>query len=71
MMAMPLDQAIMLKSQLFRPHTSGFWHDPRSLAFAKRIGLLQFWRQSDKWPDFCFEADLPYDCKKEAARLLA
>jgi hypothetical protein len=33
--------------------------------------LLDYWRASGKWPDFCFEPDLPYDCKAEAAKLAA
>jgi hypothetical protein len=35
------------------------------------VGLVRFWQKTDDWPDFCFEADLPYDCKKEAAKLNA
>jgi hypothetical protein len=36
-----------------------------------RIGLVRYWTESGKWPDFCFEPDLPYDCKAEAAKLRA
>ena len=56
---------------LFRPAFRNVHRDPRMIAIAKRIGLLDYWRKSGEWPDFCFEPDLPYDCKKEAARLLA
>jgi tetratricopeptide (TPR) repeat protein len=56
---------------MFRPALIDFWNDPRSLQFAKRVGLLQFWRSSGKWPDFCNQSDLPYDCKEEAAKLAA
>ena len=45
--------------------------EAQSLAYAQRVGLLQFWQSSGKWPDFCFDPDLPYDCKKEAAKLSA
>jgi tetratricopeptide (TPR) repeat protein len=54
---------------LFRPALRNVRRDPRLMAIAKRLGLLDYWRNSGQWPDFCFEADLPYDCKKEAAKL--
>ena len=54
---------------LFRPALRKVRHDPRMIAVAKRIGLLDFWQQSGVWPDFCREPDLPYDCKAEAAKL--
>ena len=68
---MSLEDAIRYRSLLFRSNTVGFWRDPSSLQYAKRVGLLQYWRSSTKWPDFCSDRTLPYDCKKEAARLLA
>jgi hypothetical protein len=33
--------------------------------------LLSHWQKGGKWPDFCFEPDLAYDCKAEAAKLAA
>jgi len=56
---------------LFRPAFRDFWHDPRSMAVAARFGLVDYWRSSGHWPDFCSWPDLPYDCKKEAAKLAA
>ena len=56
---------------LFRPALRNVRRDPRMIAVAKRIGLLDFWQQRGKWPDFCREPDLPYDCKAEAAKLAA
>lgn len=67
----PLADAIFTADVMHRPMLAEFWHDPRSLLYAKRVGLLQYWQSSGKWPDFCFEPEFPYDCKKEAARLLA
>ncbi len=58
-------------SVLFRPGFRKFQKDPRFMQLAARSGLIGFWRETDKWPDFCFDPDLPYDCKKEAAKLLA
>ncbi|MEJ7777909.1 MAG: hypothetical protein WKF52_11160 [Sphingomicrobium sp.] len=54
---------------LFRPALKDIRRDRRFMQVAKRIGLLNYWRTSGHWPDFCQEADLPYDCKKEAAKL--
>jgi tetratricopeptide (TPR) repeat protein len=51
----------------FRPAMREIWRDPRSIAAAAHIGLLQYWVKSGKWPDFCSDPTLPYDCKKEAA----
>jgi hypothetical protein len=39
------------------------------MRLAKRLGLVDYWERSGKWPDFCIEADLPYECKDEAAKL--
>jgi DNA-binding winged helix-turn-helix (wHTH) protein/tetratricopeptide (TPR) repeat protein/TolB-like protein len=43
--------------------------DPRFIALAAKLGLVDYWRASGKWPDFCADPGLPYDCKTEAARL--
>ena len=58
-----------LGEALFRPYMRELWNDPRSMLIAKQLKLTDYWRQSGKWPDFCFEPDLPYDCKAEAAKL--
>jgi tetratricopeptide (TPR) repeat protein len=52
----------------FRPPMREVWRDPRSMAAAAHVGLLQYWVKSGKWPDFCFDPTLPYDCKVEAAK---
>jgi tetratricopeptide (TPR) repeat protein len=71
LMSVPLDHAAFVTDVTFRPAAREFWLDPRALAYAKRVGLLQYWQSSGKWPDFCEGTDLPYDCKEEAAKLLA
>ena len=53
----------------FRPPFARLHRDIRFMEIAERFGLSDYWRKSGKWPDFCFEPDLPYDCKKEAAKL--
>ncbi len=54
---------------LFRPPFREFRRQPRFMHVARRYGLLRYWQSSGKWPDFCFEPDLPYDCKSEAAKV--
>jgi hypothetical protein len=54
---------------LFRPTLRNLRQNPRFLRIAQRFGLLDYWRTSGHWPDFCFEPDLPYVCKAEAAKL--
>lgn len=56
---------------LFRPWMKDVWRDPRFMRLAQRLKLLDYWRTSGNWPDFCTEPDMSYDCKKEAARLTA
>ncbi|WP_338468397.1 BTAD domain-containing putative transcriptional regulator [Novosphingobium sp. ZN18A2] len=48
----------------FRRFMKPLQRDPRFLKLAARSGLLAYWQESGQWPDFCFEADLPYDCRQ-------
>lgn len=61
---------LILVDMTFRAPSVDFWHDPRALRVAQRAGLLDYWRSSGQWPDFCFRSDLPYDCKAEAAKIV-
>lgn len=63
------DKVDQVTDVLFRPALNTFRHDPRFIRVAARLGLLQYWQSSGKWPDFCFDADLPYDCKNVAAAI--
>jgi hypothetical protein len=56
---------------LFRPQFRTLHRDRRFMVISKRLGLLDYWRISGKWPDLCAEPDLPYDCRAEAAKLAA
>jgi DNA-binding winged helix-turn-helix (wHTH) protein/TolB-like protein len=38
---------------LMNPKTAPLREDPRFAAMVERIGLLDFWRTSGAWPDFC------------------
>lgn len=63
------DDLAIIAEVFFRPEFKEERRDPRFLRIMQRAGLLDYWRQSGNWPDFCFESDFPYDCKAEAARL--
>ena len=56
-------------AMFFFPPTAAMRRDPRFMKLAGRIGLVDYWRSSGKWPDFCAEPGLPYNCKAEAAKL--
>lgn len=53
---------------LFAPETGALRRDRRFMPLAAEFGLVRYWRTTNKWPDFCGEPGLPYDCKVEAAR---
>jgi hypothetical protein len=61
--------AAALGEAMFRPYLRELWYNPRSMLIARQLRLTDYWRQSGKWPDFCFAPDLPYDCKAEVAKL--
>jgi len=68
----PMEQDLQgMTDVLFRPWTANIRRDPRFMRLAQRLGLLNYWEKSGKWPDFCAEPDMPYDCKREAAKLAA
>ncbi|HEY5085153.1 MAG TPA: hypothetical protein VII48_11550, partial [Rhizomicrobium sp.] len=58
-------------SFLFWPNLSEFRRDPRFMPLAVQVGLVDYWRVSGKWPDFCSDPGLPYNCRAEADRLRA
>jgi tetratricopeptide (TPR) repeat protein len=54
---------------MFGPLTKNMLRDPRFMQLAARIGLVDYWRTSGHWPDYCSEPGWPYDCKAVAATL--
>jgi TolB-like protein len=54
---------------LFFPLTEPLRRDPRFMQLAVRIRLVDYWRTSRKWPDFCADPTLPYNCQAEANRI--
>ena len=51
---------------LFIPHMRVVRADPRFMPLAARLGLVDYWLETDHWPDFCTTEKLPYDCKEAA-----
>jgi len=60
----PLDTEV-----LFRPQAAAMRRDARFMPLAAKLGLVDFWERSGRWPDFCTAPDRPYDCRAEAAKL--
>jgi DNA-binding winged helix-turn-helix (wHTH) protein/tetratricopeptide (TPR) repeat protein len=55
---------------LFYPEMATFRRDARFMPFIAKSGLLEAWLETDQWPDFCADKDLPYDCKTAARQAL-
>jgi len=55
---------------LFAPQTRALRRDARFMPLMRDLGLLRHWRLSGRWPDFCRDPSLPYQCETEARRLL-
>jgi tetratricopeptide (TPR) repeat protein len=49
---------------LFQPNFNGARRTPEFVAIVQRIGLVQYWRQSKKLPDFCRERNAPSLCQR-------
>ena len=64
-----MDQSNLISGVIFRPAFREVHRDPRFIQVAEHLGLLKYWRTTNEWPDFCFQPDLPYDCKAEAAKI--
>ena len=58
-------------SFLFWPNLAEFRRDPRFMPLAVQVGLVDYWRSSGNWPDFCTGQTLPYNCQTEANKLNA
>ena len=51
---------------LFEPQAAPLRADPRFMTVAEEIGLVDYWLETDRWPDYCETEDIPYDCKETA-----
>lgn len=55
---------------LFATDAAELRREPQFLAKMAELGLVEFWRQRDRWPDFCSDEANRYDCRHEAERLV-
>ncbi len=55
--------------QLFWAEAAELRRDPRFFAKMAEVGLVAEWQRRGRWPDFCQDRRLRYDCKREAKRL--
>ncbi|HLY05816.1 MAG TPA: BTAD domain-containing putative transcriptional regulator [Rhizomicrobium sp.] len=55
---------------LFVPGLAPLRRDPRVPGLLAQWGLLDYWRNTNRWPDFCDEPTLPFDCKVEANKFM-
>jgi TolB-like protein len=56
---------------LFFTLTAPLRKDPRFMQLAARLGMVNYWRATGQWPDFCADPGLPYNCQAVANRLIA
>ena len=54
----------------FYPDVADVRRDPRFWALAEKTGLVTYWYESKRWPDFCETEKLPEPCETSAKRLL-
>lgn len=48
---------------LYRSPFARMRQDPRMWRLFDRLGLVDFWRKSGEWPDFCRDREIPVDCQ--------
>ncbi len=66
--AFPFSRA--MTNVLFAHELAPMRRDLRIWKIFEATGLAEYWQRSGKWPDFCMELDLPYDCAIEAAKAI-
>jgi TolB-like protein/DNA-binding winged helix-turn-helix (wHTH) protein len=57
---------LYIRGFLFREAFRGIREDPRVMAWFDAGTQLGYWLETDRWPDFCSEETLPYDCRSLA-----
>ncbi len=63
--------AFMAWAPMFAPEAALLRRDPQFFAKMASVGLVERWQKSNRWPDFCSDPALGYDCRRQAARLLS
>ncbi|MEO0815922.1 MAG: winged helix-turn-helix domain-containing protein [Pseudomonadota bacterium] len=55
----------------FYPDMAPFRQDHRFWIMMDRYGLVDYWAETDRWPDFCTMEALPVDCRTMARRAIS
>ncbi|MEO0785809.1 MAG: winged helix-turn-helix domain-containing protein, partial [Pseudomonadota bacterium] len=55
----------------FYPDMAPFRQDPRFWVTMDRFGLVDYWSETGRWPDFCTTEQLPVDCQTMASRAIS
>jgi DNA-binding winged helix-turn-helix (wHTH) protein/TolB-like protein/tetratricopeptide (TPR) repeat protein len=50
---------------LFTPITRNIQQDPGFVPLAARLGLIKYWRETGKWPDFCTDRAIRNECNPQ------
>ena len=56
---------------LFYPEMAAVRQDPRFWRMVDDIGLVDFWRSYERWPDFCSDRRVPVNCPAMADEAIA
>jgi TolB-like protein/DNA-binding winged helix-turn-helix (wHTH) protein/Tfp pilus assembly protein PilF len=61
---------LYIRSNLFRPAFARLRADPRVMQLFDAGTQLDYWMATGRWPDFCADPGLPYECDEAAQRYL-
>lgn len=57
---------VWYRELLLMPAFGAALHEPRVMELFEATGQLDYWWQTGKWPDYCTDPELPYDCEEAA-----
>jgi hypothetical protein len=57
------DHMVRESGVLLRPAFRAARQDPSIMQWLDRTGLVDYWVETDEWPDFCADPTLGWDCK--------
>lgn len=59
---------LFFRAALFRNSLADLRRNPRAMAWFDVGTQLDYWLETDRWPDFCSDPALPYNCAEAALR---
>jgi hypothetical protein len=57
------DTVVRESGILLRPAFTKAREDPGIMEYFAKTGQLDYWLQTQTWPDYCKDPELPYDCE--------